>query len=189
MDAEFSNLDDESLIRQILKGSHEAFATLVRRYTNRCCSIAYRFVTDKNDVEDIVQEAFLKLWHKPQMWNANKRTKFTTWFYTVVINLCLDLNKKKKPLDLPEDVVLEDENPRQDDLVDIRKKQALLEGLVRKLPQRQQLALNLCFYEGLTNKEAAEIIGVEVKAVQSLVMRAKTTLKKKVKGQLRGDST
>lgn len=189
MDADFSPLDDELLVCRIQKGSHEAFATFVRRHTNRFYSIAYRFVTDKNDAEDIVQEVFLKLWQKPQMWNASKRAKFTTWFYRVVINLCLDLNKKKKPLDLPEDVVLEDGNPGQDDLLDIRKKQALLDGLVQQLPERQQLALNLCFYEGLTNKEAAEIIGVEVKAVQGLIMRAKTTLKKKVKGQLGGGST
>jgi RNA polymerase sigma-70 factor (ECF subfamily) len=56
-----------------------------------------------------------------------------------------------------------------------------LDRFIRELPERQHLALNLCFYEGLSNKEAAEIIGVEVKALQSLIMRAKTTLREKVK--------
>lgn len=188
MDADFSHLDDELLIEQIVKGSHEAFAALVNRYSNRFYRIAYRLVSNKGDAEDIVQEAFLKVWNRPQLWNPGKHVKFTTWFYKVVINLCLDHNKKKKPLPMPEDVELVDKRLGQDVLLDIHQKQALLDSFIQELPERQQLALNLCFYEGLTNKEAAEIIGVEVKALQSLIMRAKTTLKDQVKRYLSGGS-
>ena len=188
MGADFLHLDDKSLISQIQEGSHEAFATLVNRHSNRFYSIAYRLVSNKDDAEDIVQEAFLKLWDRPQLWNPNKQAKFTTWFYKVIINLCFDLTKKKKPIDLPEDIELVDRNPGQDVLLDTHQKQTLLEGFVQELPARQQLALNLCFYEGLTNKQAAEIIGVKVKAVQSLIMRAKTTLKAKVKRYFSGGS-
>lgn len=188
MDSDFSHLDDESLIQQILKGSHEAFATLVNRHSNRFYRIAYRLVSNKSDAEDIVQEAFLRLWDRPQLWNPDKQVKFTTWFYKVVINLCLDHNKKKKPVAIPEDVELVDKQPGQDALLDIHQKQALLDSFIQELPERQQLALNLCFYEGLTNKEAAEIIGAEVKALQSLIMRAKTTLKDQVKRYLSGGS-
>lgn len=188
MDADFSHPDDESLIQRIQEGSHEAFAALANRHSNRFYSIAYRLVSNKDDAEDIVQEAFLKLWDRPQLWNPTKQTKFTTWFYKVVINLCLDHKKKKKPLCLPEDIELIDRKPGQDILLDIHQKQALLESFMRELPERQQLALNLCFYEGLNNKEAAEIIGVKVKALQSLIMRAKTTLKEKAKRYLDGGS-
>jgi RNA polymerase sigma-70 factor (ECF subfamily) len=61
-----------------------------------------------------------------------------------------------------------------------KSKQALLDRFIRELPERQQMALNLCFYEGLSNQEAAEVIGVKVKALQSLLMRAKTTLREKI---------
>lgn len=188
MDADLSHLDDESLIQRIRKGSHAAFAVLVNRYSKRFYSIAYRLVINKADAEDIVQEAFLKVWYRPQLWNPDKQVKFTTWLYKVVINLCLDHNKKKKPLALPEDLELADKQPGQDVLLDIHQRQALLDHFMQKLPERQELALNLCFYEGLSNKEAAEIIGVEVKALQSLIMRAKTTLKDKVKRYLGGGS-
>jgi len=49
-----------------------------------------------------------------------------------------------------------------------------------QLPERQQIALNLCFYEGVSNKEAAEIMDINLKALQSLIMRAKTNLKEKL---------
>jgi RNA polymerase sigma-70 factor (ECF subfamily) len=133
-----------------------------------------------------VQEAFLKIWDRPKLWNPDRGTKFTTWFYTVVIHLCFDHNRKKRPLGLPEATELADENPGQEALVDAHQKQVLLERFIRELPERQQLALNLCFYEGLSHREAAGIVGVKVKALQSLLMRAKATLKKKVNRYLLG---
>jgi len=188
MDAKRLNLDDESLICQIQEGSHEAFAILVDRHSNRFYRIAYRFVSSKDDAEDIVQEAFLKIWKRPNLWDPGKGTKFTTWFYRVVINLCLDHRKKKKMINLPEDIEFADENPGADVLYDVHQKQAVIERFIQELPERQQMAVNLCFYEGLSNNEAAQIIGVKVKALQSLVMRAKTTLKYNVKQFLDGGS-
>ena len=188
MDTKLLNLDDESLIYQIQGESHEAFATLVDRHSNRFYRIAYRLVSSKDDAEDIVQEAFLKLWNRPNLWNPGKKAKFTTWFYRVVINLCFDHRKKKKMINFPEDIEFSDENPGADVLYDVHQKQALLERFIHELPERQQLAVNLCFYEGFSNNEAAQIIGVKVKALQSLVMRAKTTLKYNVKRYLGGGS-
>lgn len=188
MDVKLLHLDDESLICRIQEGSHEAFAELVDRHSNRFYRIAYRLVSSKNDAEDIVQEAFLKLWDRPNLWDPGKRAKFTTWFYRVVINLCLDHRKKKKLINLPENIEFADENPGPDVLFDVHHKQAVLERLLNDLPERQQLAVNLCFYEGLSNIEAAQIIGVKVKALQSLIMRAKTTLKYNVQRYLDGGS-
>jgi len=188
MDTKFFNLDDESLICQIQEGSHDAFSALVNRHSNRFYRMAYRLVFSKDDAEDIVQEAFLKLWDRPYLWNPGKGAKFTTWFYRVVINLSLDHRKKKKLMRLPEDIEFADENPDAEVLLDVHQKQAVLERFIQDLPERQQLAVNLCFYEGLSNNEAAQIIGVKVKALQSLVMRAKKTLKHNVKQYLGGGS-
>ncbi len=180
MDINLAHFDDESLIHRIQEGNHKAFATLVNRHAKRFYSIAYRIVFNKQDAEDIVQEAFLKLWNKPELWNKSKQVKFTAWFYKVLTNLSLDHNKKKKPLPLSEDIQLVDKNPGQETLLNEKQEQVLLERFIKELPERQQLALDLCFYEGLSNKEAAKIMGVKVKALQSLLMRAKTTLKEKV---------
>jgi len=184
MDNNLSQLDDEFLIRLIQEGKHEAFAEIVNRHRKRFYNIAYRTIFGKDDAEDIVQEAFLKLWEKRLFWNQSKEAKFTTWFYKVVVNLCLDYNRKKKPEPLTEDVQLVDKQQGQEVLLQERQRQIMLDRSIKELPERQQLALNLCFYEGLSNQEAAEIIGVNLKALQSLIMRAKMTLKEKVKQHL-----
>lgn len=184
MDDNFSQLDDGSLIRLIQEGKHEAFAEIVNRHSKRFYNIAYRLIFNKNDAEDIVQEAFLKLWEKRLFWDQNKEAKFTTWFYKIVVNLCLDHNRKKKPEPLSEDMQLIDKKQGQEALLHEKQKQAILDRSIQELPERQQLALNLCFYEELSNQEAAEIIGVNLKALQSLIMRAKMTLKEKVRQYL-----
>lgn len=180
MNSDYEVLDDESLLHLVQKGDHNAFSRLLYRHTKRFYAIAYRILSNKDDAEDIVQEAFLKLWNKPDLWDNTKRAKFTTWFYKIVINLCLDHKKKKKTMPLPDDMQIIDSQLQGDALLELREKQAMLECFILQLPERQQLALNLCFYEGLSNKEAAAIIDVKVKALQSLLMRAKTTLKEKI---------
>lgn len=180
MDSSLAPFDDKSLILQIQEGKHEAFVELVNRHSKRFYNIAYRLLFSKNDAEDIVQQAFLKLWERRLFWNPYKGAKFTTWFYRVIVNLCLDHNRKRRPMPLCENMEIVDKHDGQEILLDEKRKQALLHRFIQKLPERQQLALALCFYEGLSNQEAADIIGVKVKALQSLLMRAKTTLKQKL---------
>jgi len=180
MDISISQLDDASLIHQIEEGKHEAFIELVNRHSKRFYSTAYWLLFSKNDAEDVVQQAFLKLWERRLFWNPNKGAKFTTWFYRVVVNLCLDHNRKKRPIPLRENMEYVDKQDSQETWLDEKRKQALLDRFIQELPERQQIALTLCFYEGLSNQEAAEIIGIKLKALQSLIMRAKTTLKEKL---------
>jgi RNA polymerase sigma-70 factor (ECF subfamily) len=180
MDIGIPHLDDESLICQIQDGRHEAFVEIVNRHSKRYYGVAYRLLFSRNDAEDVVQQAFLKLWEKRLFWNQKKGAKFTTWFYRVVVNLCLDHKRKKKPMPLCENMEFVDEHDGQEILLDEKRKQALLDRFIQELPERQQLALTLCFYEGLSNQEAADIIGIKLKALQSLIMRAKTTLKERL---------
>jgi len=180
MDDNFSQVDDESLTGMIREGRHDAFAEIVNRHSKRFYSIAYRLIFNKDDAEDVVQEAFARLWEKRLSWNPDKEAKFTTWFYKVVINLCIDHNRKKKPEPLCEEMPLMDKQQGHEAMMQEKQKQVMLERFIQELPERQQLALNLCFYEGISNQEAAEMIGVNLKALQSLIMRAKMTLKEKV---------
>lgn len=184
MDDRAPALDDDLLLRRIQDGNHEAFASLVQRHAKPFYSLAYRIVQHREDAEDLVQAAFLKLWERPDLWDRRKQAKFTTWFYTVVTNLCLDHTRRKKPLPLSDEIDFVDRRPGQEDFLHHKQRRAMLNGFMRNLPERQQLALNLCFYEGLSNREAADIIGVNLKAVQSLIMRAKTTLREWLKDAL-----
>jgi RNA polymerase sigma-70 factor (ECF subfamily) len=172
---------DEALIELVTDGDRGAFAELAKRHSKRYYRVAYRMVFNKNDAEDIAQEAFLKLWDKPYLWERNKHSKFSTWFYRVVVNLCIDRNRKKSPLRLKDGIEIVDNKASTVDSLDAQQKKQILKKLILGLPERQQVALNLCYYEGISNKEAADIMGVGLKALQSLLIRGKNTLREKTK--------
>jgi RNA polymerase sigma-70 factor (ECF subfamily) len=176
--------DDRELLAFIVDGDQRAFSTLVERHTDRFYRLAYRYLQNKEAAEDIVQDAFIKLWEDPSRWQPGRDTKFTTWFYRIVVNLCLDWLKKKRPVELDSDMPLLDEGESPDAALIRSEEERLLEAEIAALPERQRLALNLCFEQGLSNQEAAEIMGLKLKALQSLIMRAKTTLKQRIKNYL-----
>lgn len=177
--ADIQNEDtDESLVARIQRGDHEAFAHLVRRHSGLFYSAAYRMCGNADEAEDIVQDSFVKFWQKPQGFDASKGVKFTTWFYRVVSNMAIDHMRRKKPQADPKVLEFMPDGANMADEAMVADHQAhALEQAIQALPERQKMALNLCFYEGLSNKEAAEILGVGVKALESLLMRAKQKLK------------
>ena len=176
--------DDQELLALIQQGSEHAFSVLVQRHNERFYRLAYRYLQSKESAEDIVQDAFLKLWEDPSRWQAQRNNKFTTWFYRIVVNLCLDWQKKKRPVELDDEASLADQRESIDDSMIRAEGQRKLEKAIAVLPERQRTALNLCFDEGLSNQEAADVMGVNLKALQSLIMRAKTTLKDRMKTYL-----
>jgi RNA polymerase sigma-70 factor, ECF subfamily len=181
MAAGWAEKDDRELLALIQDGSHRAFAELVQRHTQRFYRLAFRYVQNRETAEDLIQDAFLRLWENPANWQPERNSRFTTWFYRIVVNLCLDWQKKKRPVALDEEMPLVDDRETADEAITRIEAQRLLEKEIAALPQRQRTALNLCFEEGLSNQEAAEAMGVKLKALQSLIMRAKTTLKQRMK--------
>jgi RNA polymerase sigma-70 factor (ECF subfamily) len=154
--------------------NHLAFSELVMRHSDRFYALAYRTLFHQSDAEDIVQESFLKLWNKPGLWQAKRGVQFTTWFYRIIVNACYDGNKKKSS----QEFSLLDHDYEEATVEDVVDQQLSdVEASLKNLPERQRTALNLCFYEGLSNKEAATIMGIRLKALQSLIMRAKVSLK------------
>lgn len=169
---------DESLMERIKKRDHQAFSVLVIRRNEMFYAAAYRMMMNKEEAEDIAQEAFLKLWDRPEIWKSNKGAKFTTWFYRLVMNICIDkLRKKSKSVLVDITDTIKDEGQTQEQEMIGDEQQQALDLALKSLPEKQLMALNLCFYEGMSNKEAAEIMGVRLKALESLLMRAKAGLK------------
>ncbi len=172
------NLSDEELMVRVQDADHSAFSILVTRHTKMFYAAAYRMYPYQDEAEDIVQEAFMKLWNRPEIWKADKGAKFTTWFYRVVTNQAIDFARKIKNTKGSEALDrITDKTASQQEMMEQTQQEQMLEDAIQELPERQKLALNLCFYEGLSNKEAAEIMDVGVKALESLLMRAKAGLK------------
>lgn len=184
MAKDIKELLDEELMAQLSKGDHESFSILVRRNTSRFYSLAYRMLSDREDAQDIVQSCFLMLWENPEKWDSSKNTKFTTWFYRIVVNKCLDMKRKSKVIASSDEQEVPDSTTDTEAIVDMKRKQYEIELHIKELPVSQQTALNLCFYEGVSNKEAAEIMGIGIKALESLLMRAKRSLRSKMQAHI-----
>lgn len=174
------NLSDEDLLELIQGGSHQAFNTLVQRHTLRFYSIVFRIMSNKEISEDIIQDAFIKLWQDPWKWNPNKNTKFTTWFYRIVSNLAFDHKRKKTIGQIPKNHEVAQAN-NLDEKLDREAKAQQINKWIEGLPERQQLALNLSYYEGLNIQEISDIMEISYKAAESLIGRAKKALKDRIK--------
>lgn len=165
---------DEILLQKIAAGNAGAFSLLVNRHADRFYAVAWRLCANKHDAQDVVQEAFLKLWQFPEKFDPGKGAKFTTWFYRVVCNVALDGRRKSANRRETEvSGLIADSGMRQDEVLQMSEDQLLLERAIADLPEKQRAALNLCFYEGLSNAEAAGILGIRIKALESLLMRGK----------------
>lgn len=175
---------DQDLMVLIQAGNHQAFSALVRRHTQKFFNLAFRSLHNEADAQDIVQSCFLKLWQNPNMYSPNKKAQFTTWFYRVVLNACEDLRRKNKVRAYQDIDEMADiygtEGSQESDMV-VNEDQIALEKAIADLPDRQKDALNLVVYQEMKQKEAAETMGVGVKALESLLSRAKATLKDKMK--------
>ncbi len=170
---------DESLMRLIRQGSHQAFAILVRRHTDRFFAAAFRLSGRASEAEDLVQDAFMKIWQKPDVWKDDRGAKFTTWFYRILVNQNIDRMRKNQKMVSGEKILpfIADSKADPETMAGANEEQVRLERALSALPERQRTALTLCFYEGLTNAEAAGAMGVKIKALESLLMRAKTGLR------------
>jgi len=178
----YSDFSDASLMVLVCSGKHDAFAEIVARHTDRYFALAFRTLQNAGDAEDIVQNSFIKLWQNPSSWNSDK-SQFTTWFYRVVINACHDhIRKYKHQVLAGEDMIETAVEPVGSEQVALEesqsedwKRQRLSEAIIN-LPSSQRDAINLVIYLALPQKEVAEIMGVSVKAVESLLVRAKRAI-------------
>ena len=96
MPRDTKELSDEELMRRVMEKDGEAYSEIVIRHTDRYYALSYRLLSEREGAQDIVQDSFLMLWNSPGKWDESKNAKFTTWFYRVVLNACLDQRKKAR---------------------------------------------------------------------------------------------
>ncbi|QQG36942.1 MAG: sigma-70 family RNA polymerase sigma factor [Micavibrio aeruginosavorus] len=172
---------DEGLMKRVQKGDHQAFSLLVRRHSERFYALSWRLLGNEAEAEDVVQDAFIKLWAQPALFRVDAGVRFTTWFYRVVSNMATDRLRGRKRWASPEAMdILPDPGKGADQALAERQTQALIEKAIHALPERQKLALTLCFYEGLSVREAGAVMEAGEKAVESLLMRAKAGLREEL---------
>ena len=158
------------------RGDRNAAARLIGRHTPKLLTVARRMLGAQAEAEDAVQEVFLRLWTHAARWQPGK-AKFETWLYRVMLNQCYDRLRRRPTARLEEAAEVPDPTPGPDADLQNAAIAVQIEAALAALPERQRAAIQLCHYQGCGNIEAAEILGVSVEALESLLARGRRTLR------------
>jgi RNA polymerase sigma-70 factor (ECF subfamily) len=161
-------------LKQIAQGDSTAFAQLLAACLPSLLAFIKRFIPEHAQAEDIAQETFLRVWQHAGRWQQRDITP-RSWIFRIAYNLCIDNIRKHKPTtDALEDLI----EPHSPEVSIIESNQHQhLRTAMDALPERQRTALYLCAYQGLSNKEAATIMEIGVAALESLLARARRSLR------------
>jgi RNA polymerase sigma-70 factor (ECF subfamily) len=174
---------DHALMVAIGKGDGNAFARLVERHYGWSLGFADRMLGSRPEAEDLVQTAFLRVWRGARRWEPQAR--FSTWLYRVLHNLCMDqFRARRSSAGEPLDVDMADEAPGSEERLSGLQRAERVRAALAALPPRQRAALVLCYYEELSQAEAAGLLGVSEGALESLLSRGRATLKKWLRNDL-----
>ena len=168
---------DADLMAAVGRGDMGALGELVRRHQGKAIALAFRTLGRWDLAEDMAQEAFLRVLRAAKRYRPDAR--FTTWLYRIVVNLCLDHQRRARqaPSALTDDSPEPSAAPSADPL-EARERVLRVQRAVEALPERQRMAVVLHRYEGLSHREVAEVTGWSVSAVESLLVRAYASLRK-----------
>ena len=177
---------DETLVAAVARGEERALELLIRRHGGWAARFAERLTGNAAMADEVVQNGFLKIWQKAGTWEG--RSRFSTWFYRVLHNLAIDQLRAQRNDHDELDESLHDERAGPQRLAERDQRDARVRAALATLPERQRLALVLSHYEGCSQAEAAAILGIGEGALESLLSRARATLRNAMSDE-RGDIT
>jgi RNA polymerase sigma-70 factor (ECF subfamily) len=184
---------DEDLCRRVAHHDREAFDLLVERYRERAYRIAWSILRDREEARDCSQEAFLRLHDSAASFAGQAR--FSTWFYRVIVNCCLDHRRRQRGwrrfLARPADPVAEANDPVEEhpapfndpaEAMDRERRMSRIWAAVEGLSPQQRAAVTLACREGLSTRDIAATLGLSEATVRVHLYRALATLRRRVGG-------
>lgn len=163
----------------------EAFEHLMVRHGGALHSYLYRMNPNPSDVDELGQEAFLRVWQHAGRWRP-ERARFSTWLFRIGHNLCIDRHRKYRWIaPIKTDETVETAEPTSlrrapDQAFEEEQRRQAVRRAVAELPERQRSALLLCQFHGMSNQQVADILEISLAAVESLLARARRMLKEQL---------
>jgi RNA polymerase sigma-70 factor (ECF subfamily) len=172
--------DEAVLVTAAGNGDGSAFRLLMERHLGSIVSVARRMLRDDAEAEDVAQEAFLRLWRSSATLEIGP-AGIRPWLRRVVSNLCLDRVRGQGRVKVVDELPEVPDPAKQLAGLESQDTQRRVEAAMQKLPDRQRLALTLFHFEGLSQIEIGQVMGVSDEAVESLLSRARRQLKADLK--------
>lgn len=177
-------LDDDTLLERIAAKDRQAFRLLMERHGRMAMAMAQRVMENGSDADDVVQDAFLKVWTTASRWQPG-RAAFSTWLYRVVLNLCID-RKRQRPLSSLEELdgnTVGEKNTAHKEIEATlnRQRHTAIMKAMEELPEKQKEALLLYYFADIAAPQAAHVLQTSTSAFEALLFRGKRALRKILK--------
>jgi RNA polymerase sigma factor (sigma-70 family) len=182
-------LNEQELIEQLSQKSEAAFKWLVESYSKPVFNTILNIVQDETEAEDAAQEVFIKIYES--IGSFRQDSSLSTWIYRVAVNKALDKVRRKKTKQRLHQLIpwwMPEENKPAKTvfhhpgvLLEHKEKAAVVFKAINSLPEKQKVAFTLIKVQGMKYEEVCKIMGQNIKAVESLVSRAKQNLQQTLK--------
>lgn len=174
------SVSDIEIVNQCLAGDVNAFEILIERYKRVIYNTAYRMMGNREEAEDVSQEAFIRMFNSLSKYNPEY--KFITWALKITTNLCLDSLRKRKAETVPIDDVfdIKDGNDTPEEEYVRKENQKLVQDAIMKLPDKYREFLILFHHRNLSYQEIMEITGESLTIVKNRLYRARQMLKEEL---------
>ncbi|MBI5858218.1 MAG: RNA polymerase sigma factor [Sphingobacteriales bacterium] len=179
-------MTEQELIQQLRQKNEQAFRWLVENYRNRVFHTVLNILQDSKEAEDAAQETFIQVFESVS--GFKEESSLSTWIYRIAVRKALDKIRRKKTRQRLRQLLpwwMPDEKKRSDDMfyhpgiiAENKEKAAVLFKAIESLPEKQKLAFTLIKVQGLNYEEVCSIMQQNIKAVESLITRAKQNLQK-----------
>lgn len=173
-------LTDYELVKRCLSGDQGSFSEIVNRYKKLIYSVVYNMIPDKQDVYDISQEVFMRIYKSLHKYNPEY--KFSTWSVKITTNLCLDMLRKKKLDSLPLDEIAGVANSSlTPEEIYIKKERAVrIHEAIDELPEKYRMPIILFHQQGLSYEEITEVLSEPMTIIKNRLYRARAMLRQKL---------
>ena len=168
---------DDDLLRAIAQEDRRSFQWLMERHVRPMLALSTRVLRNSDDADEVVQEAFLKVWTMAPKWRSDREAKFSTWLYRVVLNASLDRLRRARYVAEEEAGEQADPAPGGLDRAMARQRERLVSTAMAEMPARQRQALSLYYFSDLSAPEAARELDLTLGAMEALLVRGKRNLR------------
>ncbi len=191
---EIAGFSDDEIISSVKEGKVQNFEILINRYKTKIINFVFRMILDYDEAQNITQEVFLKIYKNIKKYR--EKNNFQSFIYTIAKNMTLNYIKKQNRVIFFSGFSREKEEEKyiriegtQADEIEKTEKDKLVSEALRALNENQRLALIMKVYLGFSYNKIHEITGWSIPKIETLISRAKQTLKKKITLQERGDKS
>ena len=187
---EESAKENHKIIQKILNGDKDAFSHLVNKYQNALYGVIFKMLNDKDEVDDIVQETFIKAFSSIK--SFDEKYSFATWLFKIGTNNCIDHLRKKKIYSISIDSTVYDEDGESNfKLPDVtyeadrniieEQKKKLIEDAINSLPEKYSAVIRKRHQEDKTYEQISDELNMPVGTVKAHIFRAREMLNKYLK--------